>query len=182
MNDSETFDSMYDKHANEEQSSLRVASPELFQDTSIMEENEDDGITTSLNASMARLAEEMDVDDAAFEVAPDPVPMFTQSTIDLLVGLDQFAPTPPQPETKLQTCAEEALTDERYNIRHWGLPNELCTAYEKMGVKQLYPWQMGFLDEFIDCDDNIVYSAPTRYEEKLLQFFLAVVKRLLQKF
>lgn len=62
------------------------------------------------------------------------------------------------------------------SISDWGLHPAIVKEYEKRGVKNLYRWQSGALQEGIG-GNNLVFSAPTsgmRVDLKVFDFLLCL--------
>jgi hypothetical protein len=55
------------------------------------------------------------------------------------------------------------LTDDKFLMNCWGIPNEIIHSYYDLGIKSLYPWQVGCLEisEVTEGGENLVYSGPT---------------------
>jgi hypothetical protein len=55
------------------------------------------------------------------------------------------------------------LTDDKFLMNYWGIPNEIIHSYEELGINSLYPWQVGCLEilEVTESGENLVYSGPT---------------------
>lgn len=72
-------------------------------------------------------------------------------------------------------------TQERLQLRSWGLPDSVLKQYERNGVQSMFPWQAECLGVGKVLEGgNLVYSAPTSAGKTLVAELL-MLKQVLER-
>jgi ATP-dependent helicase YprA (DUF1998 family) len=134
--------------------------------------------TARFNGNASVLEEKVIIKDSGDEGEP------SGETAQAKAPVEDFLATPSRssrsPPSRSSRSPPSASPGGSVNLSKWGLPDKVVSAYQRVGVTNMFPWQAECLNRGKVLDGgNLVYSAPTSAGKTLVAEIL-LLKRVVE--